>query len=156
MIRTDTRLDGLLLGGALALLLERSAVRQFILRKFTKEMPWVLALLISINLLWTHLNPTFTTYLLLALMLAYTVVVGERLPHQWLNSRPLIWLGSISYSVYLWNQLFLLHPAGSPALGRFSELPLSLLCVFVAASCSYYLIERPVIALGKRHYATNV
>lgn len=152
MIRTDTRLDGLLLGGALALLLERPAVRQFILRKFTKEMPWLLALLIFINLLRTHLVPTFSTYLLLALMLAFTLVVGEGRPHQWLRSRALIWLGSISYSLYLWNQLFLLHPQGSPALGRFSELPLSLLCVFAAASCSYYLIERPMIALGRRRY----
>jgi peptidoglycan/LPS O-acetylase OafA/YrhL len=155
-IRTDARLDGLLLGCALALLLELPAARLFVFRNFTKEMPWLIAVGIFVNLLLTHFVPTLTTYLLLACILASTIIVKEGLAYRLLNLRPLVWLGSISYSIYIWQQLFLLRPSGSPALGRLSLFPLNLICVFVAASCSYYLLERHMIAFGRSPYARKM
>jgi peptidoglycan/LPS O-acetylase OafA/YrhL len=149
-LRTDARLDGLLIGSGLALLLNLPRVHQFVFRNFPKETPLLAGCLLYINLFRTRSLPAFSSYVLLALILASTLIVKEGLAYKWLNFRPLVWIGSISYSLYLWNELFLLRPSGSPALGRFSELPLNLICAFCAASASYYLVERPLKAYGNR------
>ena len=63
-----------------------------------------------------------------------------------LNSPPLTWVGTISYSLYLWQQLFLArdHPAW------FTTFPLNLLLAFAAATASYHLTERPFVRLRAR------
>lgn len=73
-------------------------------------------------------------------LLAFVGATAERasLPFvQLLESRPLIFLGTISYSLYIWQQLFKYsHDAGFPVLGALS---LSL----IIATISHYRIERP-------------
>jgi peptidoglycan/LPS O-acetylase OafA/YrhL len=63
-----------------------------------------------------------------------------------LNNQVLRFFGVISYSLYLWQQVFSAAPA--------HYLVDSWLCVpplmFVAATLSYYGIERPCIQVGKR------
>ncbi len=54
-----------------------------------------------------------------------------------LNSRPMIHLGVISYSVYLWQQVFL--PGGNTAIGRF---PANVICVGIVSELSYYVVEK--------------
>lgn len=63
-----------------------------------------------------------------------------------LDWRPLVWIGELSYSLYLWNPLFCY---GSPfaVLGRF---PLNVLASLAMACVSYYGIERPVRRLRDR------
>jgi len=63
-----------------------------------------------------------------------------------LNSRPLVHVGVLSYSLYLWQQLFLTS-LNTTWSGR---LPWSLACAYLAALASYLLIERPFLALKKR------
>ncbi len=52
-----------------------------------------------------------------------------------------MWFGSISYSLYLWQQLFLV-PLNQPAWLANSIL-LSIACVLAAALASHHLIEVP-------------
>lgn len=150
IIRTDIRIDGLLLGCALAILLIRPSIRAFIFHNFPKETPLVAAFLIFLNLERTNAMPTLTTYLLLAVMLGSMLVVQEGLAYQWLNARILVWIGTISYSMYVWQQLFLLHPDNSTPLGTLGVFPYNLACTFAAASCSFYFLERPAIAFGRQ------
>ena len=59
------------------------------------------------------------------------------------------WLGRISYSIYLWQQLF----TGAPNLYLKvpqPTLPWAIVLILVCASLSYYLIERPFNAMGRR------
>lgn len=64
------------------------------------------------------------------------------------RSRVLRDFGSISYSLYLWQQLFLV--TSTPSWERFRELPFSMILpIFIAAS-SYHLIERPILRLKER------
>jgi peptidoglycan/LPS O-acetylase OafA/YrhL len=55
-----------------------------------------------------------------------------------LRSRPATWIGTISYSLYLWQQPFL-FPRDASLLGRF---PINLFALLTVACASYYLVER--------------
>lgn len=148
--RTDARLDGLLLGSAMALLLRTPKVRGFVFRNFPKETPLFAAFLLLFNLQRTNGLPSLTTYLLLCIAIGSTVVVEEGLVHKWLNGRLLVWIGTISYSLYVWQEPFTMRPRPDlTPLGRASLFPYQLFCVFALASASYYLLERPMIRLGK-------
>jgi peptidoglycan/LPS O-acetylase OafA/YrhL len=149
-LRTDARLDGLLLGCAMAVLLERPAVRAWILRNFPKETPLLCATALVVNERRVHACAAFTDYLLIALMVASTLVVEEGLAYKWLNSRPLVQIGIVSYSLYVWQQVFLLHPQGRHPLGLLGEFPLNLISAFAVAACSYRFIEKPAARLARR------
>jgi peptidoglycan/LPS O-acetylase OafA/YrhL len=149
--RTDVRLDGLLLGCAVAILLTRPSIRSFISRNLPKETPLLLAIALGLNVWRTNGQPALSDYLLISAMLASTLVIEEGLAHKGPNWRPLVWIGTISYSAYIWQQLFLTHPDASTfPLGIVCRFPLNLVCVLAISMASFYLIERPCIALGKR------
>jgi peptidoglycan/LPS O-acetylase OafA/YrhL len=149
--RTDVRLDGLLLGCTVAILLAHPPVRNFISRNFPKETPLLLAVVLGLNVWRTYTQPTLSSYLLISAMLASTLVIEEGLAHKGLNWRPLIWIGTISYSAYIWQELFLTRPDASTfPLGPLCRPPLNLICVLAISSASFFFIERPCIALGKR------
>lgn len=60
------------------------------------------------------------------------------------NTRPLLYIGTLSYSIYLWQQLFLNRESES------SFFPLNLSAVVVFALISYYFVERPALAFRHR------
>jgi peptidoglycan/LPS O-acetylase OafA/YrhL len=62
-----------------------------------------------------------------------------------------VWLGTLSYSVYIWQQLFLGHFAGPKlaALAIYDWRVWWLMALGVAA-ISYYVVERPILALRAR------
>ena len=60
-----------------------------------------------------------------------------------LRSRFLQFIGSVSYSLYLWQQLFLAKPE------LYNGYPVSLLALPVAVALSVVLIERPSIRLAQ-------
>ena len=69
-----------------------------------------------------------------------------------LNWAPIVKIGVLSYSIYLWQTLFLYH-LNYQVFGRYtpiSTFPGNWLGFFVAASLSYYLIERPALLLRSR------
>src|SRR5262249_50089691 len=76
----------------------------------------------------------------LALIVHRSVLRPESPIGRLLNAAPLIYIGSISYSLYLWQQICL----GDQSNGAFLVFPLNLALACVAAGCSYYVIERPL------------
>jgi len=61
----------------------------------------------------------------------------------------MIWIGNISYALYLWHYAvfeFVKDSFQSPALQIGSALTIS----FLIASASYYLIEKPFLKLKDR------
>jgi peptidoglycan/LPS O-acetylase OafA/YrhL len=77
---------------------------------------------------------------LLDVCLAGLVLHVIQVPYRVLNWTPVAWLGKISYSVYLWQQLFCSNP--NLHFGYALVLP-TLAC----ACLSYYLVERPMLRL---------
>jgi peptidoglycan/LPS O-acetylase OafA/YrhL len=60
-------------------------------------------------------------------------------------------IGRLSYSIYLWQQLFLVWNESSiPSFGILQSLPFNLIAVFACATISYLYIEKPFIAIGHR------
>jgi peptidoglycan/LPS O-acetylase OafA/YrhL len=66
-----------------------------------------------------------------------------QVPYRALNWTPVAWLGKISYSLYLWQELFCSN--ASLHLGYFLAIP-ALAC----ACLSYYLVEQPMLRLRER------
>ena len=66
-----------------------------------------------------------------------------------LNWRPLVWLGTLSYSLYLWQEPFVNHYRH----GTVNSFPLNLGLAFACALASYYLIEKPILDWRARRAA---
>lgn len=63
-----------------------------------------------------------------------------------LNWFPLAYIGVLSYSLYVWNNLFL-YGGGISIVNAF---PLNYMCVVGMALLSYYLVEKPFLKLKNR------
>ncbi len=73
-----------------------------------------------------------------------------RKEYRLLNWAPVVWLGWISYSLYLWQMPFM-NPAGTANPGHiWFDFPYNLGFALAAACGSYYLVERPMLRLRDR------
>ena len=91
-------------------------------------------------------SPTRTLFLLFLLRpllhvsLAGLVLHVIQVPYRALNWAPVAWLGKISYSVYLWQELFCSNAA--------LHFGYALVLPTLACAClSYYLVEQPMLRL---------
>ena len=79
----------------------------------------------------------------IALVLTAAVSQPQTILFKFLNWRPLAFVGVLSYSLYIWNNLFLM----GDTLGMVNTFPLNLLSVFVIGLLSYFLLEKPFLKL---------
>jgi peptidoglycan/LPS O-acetylase OafA/YrhL len=82
------------------------------------------------------------------------ILAGTLLHPKWLVSRvldwpPIAWIGRISYSLYIWQQLFLVPGWEYPA-HWWTRLPWNLAALLAVACVSYYVIETPLLRVGGR------
>jgi len=101
-------------------------------------------------------NPGRTLFMLfvlrplLNLSIAGIVLHVIQVPYRALNWSPVAWLGKISYSLYLWQELFVSN--ASLHLGYVLVVP-ALAC----ACLSFYCVEQPMLRLrGKRRGTIRV
>jgi peptidoglycan/LPS O-acetylase OafA/YrhL len=160
---TDTRADSLLTGCLLSLLLLWGWLPFRLWGARLVKALAVLALLalLAVLIMMGHTGPLlylagFTTIsvsvALIILMLFYAPL---RIALAILNYGPLVWVGKISYGLYL------LHwPVRSLMIRLMPDLNLlsdaAYLCLtFIAAALSFYLLERPFLRLKKRFRAES-
>jgi len=155
--RTDTNLDYLLLGAVVGCLMSRPDSRARLQKALKPPAALLLiATLAAALALWSlypHLEHPARFYLavVIPLILAGTVlhpqqILGRILEWSWLR-----WLGRLSYSLYLWQQMFFVPTLQRTAsLGWLQDWPFNFFAALACAIASYHLVERPFLKLGHR------
>ena len=146
--RTDLRLDALLWGCAVAFLLEDEAERAR-LAKQLRFGAWVTAAgIVGLSIaIYSPLSSVFVA-VLIPILLAGTATNPEWLLSRALELAPVTWLGRISYSWYLWQQLFLM-PGWAHPTHWWQRWPENLPASLAVAALSYYCLEKPLLAVGR-------
>jgi peptidoglycan/LPS O-acetylase OafA/YrhL len=151
LFHTGIRLDGLLIPAIFAVLAQPGEARET-MRKWLRFWPLPL---IAAMILYTKWQGSFWQMTLVALLLPMTVLGAVLNPKGYLalalEWAPLRYLGRISYSVYIWQQLFFVsHLNIGYPLGILESTPLRYAATLGIAIASYHLLERPLIKLGHR------
>jgi peptidoglycan/LPS O-acetylase OafA/YrhL len=139
---------GCVLGGARRWLEAQSSWRRLL------STPWALigpALVIAAYSTWPWQRVSFVVQptaidLGIVLCIAWCVGNGDSRVGKLLNARPMVIVGIGSYSIYLWQQLFLKADGDWP-IQRF---PFNVVALSVAAALSYFLVEKPFLRLRER------
>ena len=152
----DTRVDALLVGCLLALALKEGIggwLVESVCRPFWG--PVVTALLIGVSAYAGNLSMGYRLMaglaiepLLVAILICQLIVQStSSLPWKWLNTKPVVYLGRISYPLYLYHMLAT-HAAGRiHGLNTASFVIVTLCLAITIASCSYHFVEKPFLAL---------
>lgn len=149
-IMLHSRLDTLMFGCLLALLWRSERFSHFTkhaLRPWSLQASWIAALIvlplgtlflgIAYRLVYLSLLGVALTWMLIYVVRRPTTLAGR-----FLNWAPIKYVGVLSYSLYLYQQMF----TGF----FFRNVPLNLVCAFGAAICSYYCVEKPSLGLRDR------
>jgi peptidoglycan/LPS O-acetylase OafA/YrhL len=78
----------------------------------------------------------------IAMMILWVVTNDRSAMGRALNWRPVAYLGTLSYSLYLWQQLFL-NPHDQTS--AYTAFPLNLVFAVAAGVVSFYLVESPLL-----------
>jgi len=112
--------------------------------------PWFL--IVPAIVVWSNLEGWFAIdYFLkisiqniaLALIVDRCVRVTRGPVFELLNARAVVWVGTMSYSIYLWQEPFLNHYAHS----GMTTWPVNLMLALICAVASFYLVETPFFAI---------
>jgi len=152
-VRPYFRFDSILIGCLIALWLCSSTSAHKRLKSFAQH-SWSGALWITL-FLWAAIGERFSRTLhitiseiLVAMVLIHVVLRADSLAARICRSRWLRYGGVISYSLYLWQELFI--SPGPPSWGLLRELPLAFIVPIAIAVASYHLMERPILRLKNR------
>jgi peptidoglycan/LPS O-acetylase OafA/YrhL len=82
------------------------------------------------------------TNLLIGLLAVVSINFTATYWYKILNTSVFEYIGKLSYSIYLWQQLFF-----SDRMGVFARFPLNILMILLSALFSYHFIEKPFLRL---------
>lgn len=160
--RTDYMLDHLLGGALLAVLFHRTQAQNQLSRLALKPLAGLIIAVAVIT--FTQAFDVFVRHhvtnkilmmqasmlmLGLVLLVATAVQIKDGWLHTVLNNPVMLWLGKISFSLYLWQELF----SGAEFRAWPEHVPWNLLLSLLSATASCYLIERPFLNLRGRFHS---
>lgn len=144
--------DAVMAGCLLALLRDRlhrfEGYRRILESRWFELVPFALGLL---NITYDHSHGVFFHFfgylvtILIVLVIDRATTVRSRAT-AWLEWKPFVFVGTLSYSLYLWQQIFI----NRTGVHVFNYFPLNVIAAFFCASLSYFLIERPFLNLKNR------
>jgi len=150
-----TRADALMTGALVALLYGNKRFENVLKHLFVLRLPLLSALiLLFLNPLlqqrWRgayNLSVGFSLQnVLIGLIMLWAIRNSGSPCGRFLNSRFIVHVGCISFSLYLWQQIFLTAD-NHTITGIF---PLNLAIAFAVAECSYWFVEKPFLRLRRR------
>ena len=109
---------------------------------------------LHLGVLFVPLGIGLSTGLVSNLLIGLLILVSmgdKSIWFRWLNTPWMNFVGKLSYSLYLWQQMFF-----AKELGSLSHLPVNVLCMIACALISYYFVELPFLRLkGKYEVLKN-
>ena len=152
----DTRADALLIGCAAGM-----AVTWGLFREMSRLNALALALIVPFAISTDFASPImhaggFTVLAAATALLLMNLVLKEKgTLHALLEAKPLVWVGRISYGLYLWHYPMFkwIKYVSAPWPVK---LTLGLLATFGVASVSFYLMERPLLRFKNRFARASV
>lgn len=156
LMMAHTGFDSIAVGVLLGELMVRTKSRQLLTSFATK--PWLLYLsLIILCFISPAMAQRFGgTYsvtfgatidlIAIASLILVAVKTEGTLLFRFLNWRPLMFIGTLSYSLYVWNPLFLYQDSPIPL----NYAPWNFIFAFAASLLSHFAIERPFLRLKDR------
>lgn len=150
---TEAIADGLACGCLLAL--SQQELRSYRWYQWlSRSYAWLLLPLVTIA--GAHVRPELfyhgvgktLIFLSVALAMDISIVRFESLPGRILNSAPFVFVGKLSYSLYLWQQVFL-----KDRTQPYGWFPLNLGLALLLALFSFHFIEEPAVRFGREFAA---
>lgn len=159
MVMFHTRADALLVGCLLAVVWHRTDFQYFLNRQLGRGLGWAALAWMPFSWIahhelgdaWKFTVGYLGDALAIATVMAWAILRPHRLGGRVLNNPVMSHIGAISFSLYLYQQLFLTSFNHS-ILGAFG---LNVVLAFAAAELSYRLVEQPFLRLrdGKKKRA---
>lgn len=145
---TEGVIDALLIPAAIAVYLRKPEAKRQLERWFRS--PARLAVFVPLGLFFFYRYQIWPmAKLAVPLFILATVFNPESVVGRLLESAPLRWIGRLSYSLYLWQMLFLCTRLTTETpMGRMETFPWNLACLLACACFSYYIVEQPMIRIG--------
>lgn len=155
----DTRADGLMVGCCLGIAFASGFVEGTMRQRVSAATKFLTpCALVGLGLLaalsrwdarWMHLGGFTVGALCAGWIITHLLVSRDTVLHVFLSNRALMWVGSVSYGLYLW------HYAVFRTMSRFGASNLTVLLAGSAltlaiTAASYYLLEKPLLALRRR------
>ena len=156
----DTRVDHILIGCLLAVLMKRGALLRF--WNFVTARTWIS--LVSVALIVLSIAMDFRLHLpykfavgfvvdplLTAILLVQVIVLGNTWLWGWLNWRVVRYLGQVSYGMFLYHMManrLVLNVFGRHSL--WIHVPVVTACAAVLGACSFHLVEKRFLRLKSR------
>ncbi len=157
----DARMDSLAMGCLLAISISTGKALRFVHVVCShRSLPAVTFALLAFSMALPFLTHGFTYWcvwgftvesLLSAILIVQMVVFGDRLPWAWINWKWVRFIGTISYSLYLYNAIGPDIINHSPLAHSILRAPFSLAAAVLLATGSHYIIERPFLKLKSRY-----
>jgi peptidoglycan/LPS O-acetylase OafA/YrhL len=149
----DTRIDTLLVGCLLALVPLTQTHRCFVAR--LSLCPILILAIIALTLEWASPFHFLFGLPIVACCSAWLIVAAlagkpDGLFRRALRWSPLIYLGQISYGIYLWHfpiAIVVGGKVGEQSFGHLKTFLITTVATLLIASCSYYLIELPFLKM---------
>jgi peptidoglycan/LPS O-acetylase OafA/YrhL len=160
--RTDLRFEPLIIGSAFAI--SRQAVFPKVLTNQFFSSAWAVFLSLFViaasfaasksNLVGIQSLRTTATYVSIGLIVNAVSSGKVWLVSPILATNPIIWLGQISYSLYIWQQLF--SPFDNRTnLSWYTFSPQNIFLAFIFGAVSFYLIENPANAFKAKLFGSK-
>jgi peptidoglycan/LPS O-acetylase OafA/YrhL len=145
-------MDALAMGAAMSLLGPRLRRFQAIFSSRGFIAVPCLTLLMPLIQLWNNRLYESVGVSLFHLGVAFSLLHVMERRYSLLNSPLMVWVGAVSYSLYLWQQVFLNRWSTAP----WTAFPLNLVLAFLLAAASYYMVEQPFLKLRGRFSPARV
>jgi peptidoglycan/LPS O-acetylase OafA/YrhL len=146
----DTRIDAILLGSSMAIAIKLGwQPPKLLFRPLSLWGSVALVLLLS-GATWVHrlgLGVLIAAYPLAIILMS---VIAQ--PPRILNNKVASFFGKISYSLYLFNGLVIYFTARLSFLHGFAQVAFTTIGCILAATLSYYFIEKPFLRMKDRFH----